>query len=172
MYAPRVRADFSSGVAILKTMKGRIEAMGTYAKEPRNRMIVCRLTEKEYILLKKRMADLFYLSKSKYLRDCALDQRVTIRRNVVLTDNQLRRQINELTAQIAAIGVDYNQATKKFNSLMSMTRPDGSPVLNARAANTYLNRVFALTTEVKRMMEDVIDTVENMNLPQGQDDNQ
>jgi hypothetical protein len=111
-----------------------------------------------------------YLSISKYIRDKALDRQIEIRRNIVLTDRNLRNQINALSSTVARIGVDYNQATRKFNTLAKMKRADGSPVINERAANYYLTRLHKLTRDLKAAMDKVIDLVERLdydNRPRG-----
>jgi len=71
-----------------------------------------RLTEKERKQLEMQMQNIGYRSKSKYARAKILDERIKIDKNVVLTDRLLRNQINALSALVAKIGVDYNQATK------------------------------------------------------------
>jgi hypothetical protein len=62
--------------------------------------------------------------------------------------------------------VDYNQATKRFNSLVKQKRADGSPVINARAANYYLRQLQSMTVELKRAMDYIIEMVENLELQQ------
>jgi hypothetical protein len=75
-----------------------------------------------------------------------------------------RNQINSLSAIVARIGVDYNQATKRFNSLVKQKRADGSPVINARAANYYLRQIHSMTLELKETMDKVIEMVEALEL--------
>ena len=82
----------------------------------------------------------------------------------MLTDRVFRNQINSLSAIVARIGVDYNQATKRFNSLVKQKRADGSPVINARAANYYLRQIHSMTLELKETMDKVIEMVEALEL--------
>ena len=70
--------------------------------------------------------------------------------------------INDISTRIAKIGVDYNQATKQLNSLSKKQRADGSPVINARAANYYLNKVALMTKELKEQMDLVINIVDRL----------
>lgn len=145
--------------------------MGTPAKEPRCRYVPVRFTEKEYVQLKAQMANDDYLSISKYIRAKTLDEHFRIRKKIVLTDRNLRNQINNLTAKIERIGVDYNQATKRFNTLSKAKRLDGTPVINARAANYYLKKLFALTKDLKEEVDNLVDMVDRINydsIPHGE----
>ena len=136
--------------------------MGTPAKEPRRNQLCVRFTDKELIQLKTEMANLDYTSAAHYLRDRALGKQTLIRKDFILSDRNLRNQINSLTSVIARIGVDYNQATKKFNTLLKMKRPDGSPVLNARAANYYLTQLNTQTRELVAGVNHIIDVVDRL----------
>jgi len=138
--------------------------------EPKCRKVTARFTEKEYVQLKAKMANLDYLSLSKYIRVKALDKQIQVNKNVVLTDRNLRNQINNLTATIARIGVDYNQATKKFHILSKKTRPDGSPVINVRSANYYLISLQKMTRALNKNMDTLIEIVSRLdydNVPHG-----
>lgn len=144
--------------------------MGTPKSEPRSHFVGLRFTEKEYVQLKAKMANLDYLSLSKYIRVKALDKQIQVNKNVVLTDRNLRNQINNLTATIARIGVDYNQATKKFHILSKKTRPDGSPVINVRSANYYLISLQKMTRALNKKMDTLIEIVSRLdydNVPHG-----
>ena len=145
--------------------------MGTPAGEPRRHRITVRFTDKEYAQLKAKMANNDYLSASKYIRARTLDEFIRIKKKIVLTDKNLRNQINNLTAKIERIGVDYNQATKRFNTLAKSRRQDGSPVINARAANYYLKKLYALTKDLKGEVDTLIDIVERVNYDSTSHDN-
>lgn len=117
------------------------------------------------------MANDDYLSTSKYIRAKTLDGHFRIRKKIVLTDRNLRNQINNLTAKIERIGVDYNQATKRFNTLSKAKRLDGTPVINARAANYYLKKLYALTKDLKEEVDNMVDMVDRINydsIPHGE----
>ena len=130
--------------------------------ERKEKIINVRFTEKEHLQLKMQMKNLDYISVSQFIRDKVLDQRIRIRRDVEYTDRNLRNQINSLSTLVAKIGVDYNQATKKFNTLCKSKRADGSPVINSRSANSYLKQVAMMTTELKEAMDKVIDIVSGL----------
>lgn len=133
-------------------------------REPRSRYVGIRFTEKEWEVLTTQMKNYDYLSISRFIRDKVLDKRIKIDRNIVLTDRAFRNQINSLSAIVARIGVDYNQATKRFNSLVKQKRADGSPVINARAANYYLKQLNAMTVDLKKTMDTIIKMVEALEL--------
>ena len=103
---------------------------------------------------------------SKFIRDRALNKQIKVRKNIILTDRNLRNMINDISTRIAKIGVDYNQATKQLNALSKKTRADGSPVINARAANYYLAKVATMTKELKQTMDQIIEMVEDFELKQ------
>ena len=115
-------------------------------------------------MLAAQMKNFDYLSISRFIRDKVLDKRIKIDRSIVLTDRVFRNQINSLSAIVARIGVDYNQATRRFNSLVKQKRADGSPVINARAANYYLKQLNAMTVELKKTMDAIIEMVEALEL--------
>jgi len=153
-----------------ETTPPRTYIMGTQTMKPRCVRYTVRLTEQEDVELHRMMANLDYLSVAKYFRERALDRQTDIRRNIVLTDRNLRNQINNLASDVAKIGVDYNQATKKFNSLVKMKRSDGSPVLNERAANYYLTRLQKMTLAIKDRLDKIIEIVSRLdydNVPHG-----
>lgn len=133
-------------------------------REPRSRYVGIRFTEKEWEVLTTQMKNYDYLSISRFIRDKVLDKRIKIDRNIVLTDRAFRNQINSLSAIVARIGVDYNQATKRFNSLVKQKRADGSPVINARASNYYLKQLNAMTVDLKKTMDTIIEMVEALEL--------
>lgn len=142
--------------------------MGTATNNPHSRFIGIRLTESEFIQLQAQMKDNDYTSMSRYIRDRTLNRTARISRNVSLCDKDMMDKINGISAQIAKIGVNYNQATKKFNTLCETRHPDGTPVINSRAANYYLHQLQEMTRELKEMMNRVINTVDSMHFSEGQ----
>ena len=133
-------------------------------REYRSRFVGIKFTGKEWEMVTAQMKNCDYLSISRYIRDKVLDKRIKIDRSVVLTDRVFRNQINSLSAIVARIGVDYNQATRRFNSLVKQKRADGSPVINARAANYYLKQLNSMTVELKQVMDTIIEMVETLEL--------
>ena len=136
--------------------------MGTISDNPRKRFVGLRFTEGEFEQIESQMKKADYISISKFIRDRALNKQIKVRKNIILTDRNLRNMINDITTRIAKIGVDYNQATKQLNALSKKQRADGSPVINARAANYYLNKVAVMTKELKEQMELVINIVDRL----------
>lgn len=136
--------------------------MGTVSDNPRKRFVGLRFTEGEFEQIESQMRKADYISISKFIRDRALNKQIKVRKNIILTDRNLRNMINDISARIAKIGVDYNQATRQLNSLSKKQRADGSPVINARAANYYLNKVALMTKELKEQMDLVITIVDRL----------
>ena len=136
--------------------------MGTISDNPRKRFVGLRFTEGEFEQIESQMKKADYISISKFIRDRALNKQIKVRKNIILTDRNLRNMINDISTRIAKIGVDYNQATKQLNALSKKQRADGSPVINARAANYYLNKVALMTKELKEQMELVINIVDRL----------
>ncbi len=136
--------------------------MGTVAEKPRYRKVTIRFTKDEFAQVESQMAKADYLAMSKYIRDRTLNKQIKVRKNIILTDRNLRNMINDISTRIAKIGVDYNQATKQLNALSKKTRADGSPVINARAANYYLAKVATMTKELKEQMDLVINIVDRL----------
>ena len=136
--------------------------MGTVSDNPRKRFVGLRFTEGEFEQIESQMRKADYISISKFIRDRALNKQIKVRKNIILTDRNLRNMINDISARIAKIGVDYNQATRQLNSLSKKQRADGSPVINARAANYYLNKVAIMTKELKEQMDLVITIVDRL----------
>ena len=136
--------------------------MRTISDNPRKRFVGLRFTEGEFEQIESQMKKADYISISKFIRDRALNKQIKVRKNIILTDRNLRNMINDITTRIAKIGVDYNQATKQLNALSKKQRADGSPVINARAANYYLNKVALMTKELKEQMELVINIVDRL----------
>ena len=136
--------------------------MGTISDNPRKRFVGLRFTEGEFEQIESQMKKADYISISKFIRDRALNKQIKVRKNIILTDRNLRNMINDISTRIAKIGVDYNQATKQLNALSKKQRADGSPVINARAANYYLNKVAVMTKDLKEQMDLVINIVDRL----------
>ena len=136
--------------------------MGTISDNPRKRFVGLRFTEGEFEQIESQMKKADYISITKFIRDRALNKQIKVRKNIILTDRNLRNMINDISTRIAKIGVDYNQATKQLNALSKKQRADGSPVINARAANYYLNKVAVMTKELKEQMDLVINIVDRL----------
>ena len=88
--------------------------MGTISDNPRKRFVGLRFTEGEFEQIESQMKKADYISISKFIRDRALNKQIKVRKNIILTDRNLRNMINDITTRIAKIGVDYNQATKQL----------------------------------------------------------
>ena len=131
--------------------------MGTYKKEPRCIWHHFRVTEKEEIQIRRDMANADYLSMSKYFRDMILKRKVTLEK-VQITDRTTRNQINDLSAKIERIGVNYNQAVRALHGALNAKGVKG------KAAAYYLSLLASLSDEIIKRQEEIIDRVSGMAL--------
>lgn len=131
--------------------------MGTYKKEPRCIWHHFRVTEKEEIQIRRDMANADYLSMSKYFRDMILKRKVTLEK-VQITDRTTRNQINDLSAKIERIGVNYNQAVRALHGALN------AKVVKGKAAAYYLSQLASLSDEIIKRQEEIIDRVSGMAL--------
>jgi hypothetical protein len=126
--------------------------MGTYKKEPKCIRHYFRVTEKEEIQIRRDMANADYLSKSKYFRDMILKRKITLQR-VTVTDRTTRNQINDLSAKIERIGVNYNQAVRALHASLN------AKVVKGKAAAYYLPLLANLQDELIKRQEEIIQRV-------------
>ena len=126
--------------------------MGTYKKEPRCIWHHFRVTEKEEIQIRRDMSNADYLSMSKYFRDMILKRKVTLEK-VHITDRTTRNQINDLSAKIERIGVNYNQAVRALHGALN------AKVVKGKAAAYYLSLLASLSDEIIKRQEEIIDRV-------------
>ena len=131
--------------------------MGTYKKEPRCIWHHFRVTEKEEIQIRRDMSNADYLSMSKYFRDMILKRKVTLEK-VQSTDRTTRNQINDLSAKIERIGVNYNQAVRALHGALN------AKVVKGKAAAYYLSLLASLSDEIIKRQEEIIDRVSGMAL--------
>lgn len=138
-----------------RVRKMRETEMGTYKKNPKCIRHYFRVTETEEIQIRRDMANADYLSMSKYFRDMVLRKRVTITR-VAVTNRTTRNQINDLSAKIERIGVNYNQAVRALHSALN------AKVVKGKAAAYYLSLLASLSDEIIKRQEEIIDRVSKM----------
>ena len=129
--------------------------MGTYKKEPRCIWHHFRVTEKEEIQIRRDMSNADYLSMSKYFRDMILKRKVTLEK-VQITDKTTWNQINNLSAKIERIGVNYNQAVRALHGALN------AKVVKGKAAAYYLSLLASLSDEIIKRQEEIIDRVSGM----------
>ncbi len=140
-----------SGVAF----ENKNKHMGTYKKEPRCIRHYFRVTEKEEIQIRRDMANADYLSQSKYFRDMILKRKISLEK-VCVTDRTTRNQINDLSAKIERIGINYNQAVRALHSALN------AKVVKGKAAAYYLSLLASLSDEIIKRQEEIIDRVSEM----------
>ena len=117
-----------------------------------------RFTNSEYQKILSDMEQYGYLSVSKYVRERMLKRRVEIKEELV-TDREIKNQINMLSTEISRIGANYNKAVRRYLSTCNAKRPDGSTAITTRSTNYYLNRLHEDTLKVKELMDAILKTV-------------
>ena len=131
--------------------------MGTFKKQTRTISHKFRVTEEEEIQIRRDMANADYLSMSKYFRDMILKRKITLEK-VTMTDRTMRNQINDLSAKIERIGVNYNQAVRALHGALN------AKVVKGKAAAYYLSLLASLSDEIIKRQEEIIDRVSGMAL--------
>lgn len=126
--------------------------------ERKNQFIGIRLTSEEYNRILSDMEYYGYLSVSKYIRERVLKRKLVIKEPVV-TELDIKNQINRLSTQISSIGSNYNMTVKKYLTFCNAKRDDGTPLINTRSTNYYINNLINMTEKVKELMEIVLDTI-------------
>jgi hypothetical protein len=135
--------------------------MGTFKKEKRTISHKFRVTEQEEIQIRRDMANADYLSMSKYFRDVILRRKIVLERTD-LGDRTVRNQINDLSAKIERIGVNYNQAVRALHGALNARGKDGEPLVKGKAAAYFLAQLASLSDEIIRRQEDIIDRVSGL----------
>ena len=135
--------------------------MGTFKKEKRTISHKFRVTEQEEIQIRRDMANADYLSMSKYFRDVILRRKIVLERTD-LGDRTVRNQINDLSAKIERIGVNYNQAVRALHGALNARGKDGEPLVKGKAAAYFLAQLASLSDEIIRRQEDIIDRVSEL----------
>lgn len=107
-------------------------------KELKNRIVTVRLTEREELVLQKKMAEEEYLSTSKYIRDKVFSE--TSSRKPKQWDP--REEIRKLVLSIKRIGDTYNEAVGRFEGV--------------DYTDTRLKTLISLTREVKKKTDRII----------------
>lgn len=135
--------------------------MGTFKKEKRTISHKFRVTEQEEIQIRRDMANADYLSMSKYFRDVILRRKIVLERTD-LGDRTVRNQINDLSAKIERIGVNYNQAVRALHGALNARGKAGEPLVKGKAAAYFLAQLASLSDEIIRRQEDIIDRVSGL----------
>lgn len=125
-------------------------------EDRRRHYVGIKLNDEEYAQLISDMKLYSYNSISRYIRDRILNRKITVKKEVV-TDNDIKNNINRLALQISKIGKNYNQVVKKYSASCNMTKNDGSPVINTRATNYYISNLQQLTQKIHEIMKTIID---------------
>lgn len=120
-------------------------------KETNPKAFVCtvRFTQDEKITVRKEMEALGYKSFSHYLRDLIF-KKTKYRFRGKVKDRELLVSIDEMTAEIKKIGVNYNQLVKSYNRLHK------ARALTVPVVDDHLSRLDALTKQVFEQQQQFI----------------
>lgn len=118
-----------------------------------------RFTEKEEIILQQRINAAGYKSVSRYIRDCALGNGITVQRKIRLTDRGLRDQLNAINASIQKIGVNYNQVVAAINTLIVSTRENGAAPGVVHGLEKRLDKLYKETVKIPELMDVAIEVI-------------
>lgn len=118
-----------------------------------------RFTEKEEIILQQRINAAGYKSVSRYIRDCALGNGITVPRKIRLTDRGLRDQLNTINASIQKIGVNYNQVVAAINTLIVSTRENGAAPGVVHGLEKRLDKLYKETVKIPELMDVAIEVI-------------
>ena len=127
-------------------------------EDVRNHILPVRFTKSEYDKLLSDVERYGYLSVSKYVRERLLKGRVEVKEQLV-SDRDIKNQLNKLSTEISRIGGNYNKTVRKYLSTCKATRPDGSTAITTRSTNYYMNRLREDTLKIKELMEAILDSV-------------
>lgn len=127
--------------------------------EKRNRFHNVRFTDKEEILLQHRLNTAGYKSISRYMRDCALGNGITVPRKIRLTDRGLRDQLNAINASIQKIGVNYNQTVHAINTLIVSVRENGAAPGVVHGLEKRLDKLYKETVKIPELMDVAIEVI-------------
>ena len=97
-------------------------------------------------------------TKANYLRQCLFHGRIRVVKESAM-DSSFTAKINGITDQIARIGVNYNQITKRVNEVTKLSNKDGSTVSGARQLGFYMNKLREATNEVVSLQRQLIEMV-------------
>jgi len=138
--------------------------MGTIQMNPRSVKKTIRFREEEWKQIQTAMDTDGYLSVSRYIRDIILRGRLTVKRDVKITDHALRKQINDVTTQIAKIGANYNQFVARYNSMCNARTKDGRPVVSTRATIHHVSSLENKTDQLIEMVHLLIEATKKTDL--------
>lgn len=130
--------------------------------EPEKRITI-RFKMSEFQQLQANMEATDYLSYAKFLRELALNKKVTIKKKAI-TDPAIRKKINELSVRYSRVGSNYNQVVKSINSRMNATKKNGDPVINTKYLTYQLDKLETLTNQMIQLHNQLIETVNRLGL--------
>lgn len=131
----------TAGQGSLRSRSLRLtHAENDMARELKTHRVNLKLTDSDYSRMRTLMDAYGYRSVSIFWRDLLNGRRLTSRRRVDrLTERSFFEAMNRMTAQVAAVGRNYNQVVSRIEALSAMRRPDGSPVIGEAALSRSID---------------------------------
>ncbi|MFL5741461.1 MAG: plasmid mobilization protein [Flavisolibacter sp.] len=126
--------------------------MENSVKEVRHKMVVFRLSRKEYEGLVKLKSQTTERSISDYLRKLALGHPVTVKYRNATADDFLREML-ELKKELHAIGNNYNQAVKKLHILERLPEFRNWILLYEDSRDAFVQKVNEIESKVTQLYE-------------------
>lgn len=114
--------------------------------EPEHRLSM-RLKQHEFAQLQADMAAYNCKSITKYVKAVLFRKRGKPR-PLENPSRAIRQTLNQISARIERIGVNYNQAVKRINELSQKKKKNGDPVINSKFLTYYLDNLQAETTKL------------------------
>lgn len=137
------------------------------ARKDDQKLIGFWVTPEEYESIKADQESMDYTNLSRYLRTLVLRKKIPIKK-VVVTDRAIRKQVNDISVKISRIGSNYNQTVKGINARMNATKKNGDPVINTKYLTYQLDKLENLTSQMIELHKKLIETVECLDLPAGE----
>ena len=112
-----------------------------------DRIIGLRFKPAEFAQLQANMAAYNCKSYTKFIKASVLRKKGKPR-PIENPNRAIRGTLNQISALIERIGVNYNQAVKRINELSTKTRKNGDPVISTRFLTSYLDQLQSDTEKL------------------------
>ncbi len=119
-------------------------------KKTRKLYIKLRVDEEEMAKVHALMSTYGFPTVSCFLRDILFRKRITPRNSMErMSENDIRKHINQMIYQVQKIGVNYNQIVAVYQNQAKQMKMDGTPAYNSRNFEEKLDRLNDMTIKVR-----------------------
>lgn len=131
-------------------------------KTQRNDALTVRITSRfsaaDYEKIKHLMENYGYRSMSAFMRDCCLKKKLNARKVYVeITDEVLRKKMDEMIYQIKKIGTNYNNVVSTYMRQAKLTKADGSPLIAGYQVEKNMEKLMVMTESLRDEVAVIID---------------